>query len=68
MGSMSIWHWLIVFIIGFFTIYPCWRIVKKAGFSGWWSLLSFVPLLNVIFFWIFAFIPWPATQEGRRGI
>lgn len=37
-------------------------IVRKAGYSGWWVLTSFVPLLNVVMFLVFAFSDWPALQ------
>lgn len=38
-------------------------IAKKAGYSGWWSLIMLVPLLNVIFIWIFSFSKWPIERE-----
>lgn len=34
-------------------------VVKKAGFTRWWSLLLFVPIVNLIMIWIFAFSKWP---------
>lgn len=46
MGSFSIWHWLIILLIMFTVIFPAWKIVSKAGFSGWWSLLSFIPVIG----------------------
>lgn len=39
-------------------------ILKKAGYNQAWVLLAFVPLVNVIAFWIFAFAQWPALR-GR---
>lgn len=63
MGSMSVWHWLIVWVI--VTVFPFWNILRKAGFSGWWSFLSLVPLLNLVLLWVFAFTPWPSTK-GRH--
>ena len=35
------------------------EILGRVGFSGWWSLLAVVPLLNVILLWVFAFTDWP---------
>jgi len=43
------------------------RILNKAGFSGWFSLLSLVPLLNLIFLWVFAFIDWP-NLDSKESI
>ncbi|HXW82096.1 MAG TPA: hypothetical protein VEJ84_21545 [Acidimicrobiales bacterium] len=39
------------------------RILRKAGYSPWWLLVGFVPVLNVIMFLVFAFSPWPALQN-----
>jgi hypothetical protein len=67
MGSFSIWHWVILFFMFFafplLYIVPAWRIVTKAGYSGFWSLLGFVPLLNLVMLWIFAFSSWPANDR-----
>jgi len=59
---------LIIAVILLIIIVPVWlmgKILVKAGFSGWFSLISFVPIVNVIALWIFAFIPWPnVDQQG----
>ena len=39
-------------------IIPYWFIWKKAGFSPWFSLLMFVPLLNFIMLYVLAFSQW----------
>jgi hypothetical protein len=39
---------------------PVMKILNKAGFSRAWVLVAFVPLLNIIFLWVFAFARWPA--------
>ena len=41
------------------------KILSKAGFSGWFSLLSLVPLVNLVFLWIFAFIDWPNLDKNK---
>ncbi len=38
------------------------RILRKAGYSGWWSLLTLVPLLHIAMLWVFAFSDWPAIK------
>lgn len=38
-------------------------IIRKAGYSGWWVLTMFVPLLNVVMLVVFAFAEWPVTRE-----
>lgn len=68
MGSLSIWHWLIVLVIIFTAIFPAWKIVSKAGFSGWWSLLSFIPVIGFFALRAFALIEWPAkVRKEKQG-
>jgi hypothetical protein len=42
---------------------PLWRIVKRTGLPPVLSLLAFVPVANVIFVWVFAFMEWPALKQ-----
>jgi hypothetical protein len=39
-----------------------------AGRSRWWTILAFVPLVNLISLWVFAFTRWPsrALAVGQR--
>lgn len=41
------------------------RIVGKAGFSGWWALTQLIPIVNIIFVWVFAFADWPNQSRSR---
>jgi hypothetical protein len=63
MSTFSIWHWLILIIVIATYIVPVWRILTKAGYSGLWAFLSFIPLLNVILLWVFAFSRWPNEKQ-----
>ena len=38
------------------------RVLRKAGYSGWWALTMWVPLLNLVMVWIFAFKRWPSID------
>ncbi|MDR5832858.1 hypothetical protein [Caballeronia sp. LZ034LL] len=49
------------------TLYPYVRIVRRAGFSGWWVLFGFVPVLNLIMLWVFACSKWPAIGREQRA-
>lgn len=64
MGSFSIWHWLVVFVMAYVVVAPCWRIARRAGVAGPWSLLMLVPIANLVVVWIFAYARWPA-QDPR---
>jgi hypothetical protein len=56
-------HWgvgLVGFLI--FAI-PGAMILRKAGYSSWWILISLVPILNIIMYWVFAFARWPIEER-----
>ena len=65
MGSLSIFHWLIVIVILALYFIPIVKILQKAGYSGWWRLIVFVPLVNIIMFYVFAFANWPALRDRQ---
>lgn len=41
-------------------------ILRKAGYSPWWVVTGFIPLVNVVMVIAFAFADWPVLQERRR--
>jgi uncharacterized membrane protein YhaH (DUF805 family) len=64
MGAMSLMHFGIVApIILAVLLIPVARVLRRAGFSGYWCVLSVIPLVGLIGLWVFAFIPWPAINE-----
>ncbi len=70
MGTFSIWHWLILFlVVGFWVLIGRYGylIARRAGLSGWIGALVGVPLLNIIVLWYLALVRWPATTERRRS-
>jgi len=42
---------------------PLGQVLRRTGFSRWWILLSFVPIINIVGFWIFAFGKWPKDNQ-----
>ena len=55
--------WLIVAAI---AVVPFWRICKRVGHSPWLSLLTVIPLVNLIFIYYLAFSQWP-SQKSAAG-
>jgi hypothetical protein len=51
--------WLIVAAL---AVVPFWRICKRVGYSPWLSLLTVIPLVNLIFIYYLAFSQWPAEK------
>jgi hypothetical protein len=41
------------------------RIVSKAGYSGWWVLITIVPIVNFVMLLVFAFSEWPVLREVK---
>ena len=71
MGSLSVWHWLIV-ILEIWLAIIFWiaavRVLNRTGYRGWWSLLILLPIINVIAFWRFSKASWPALNGGAKSV
>ena len=52
-------HWLWFVVIAAAVLYPTGRILSRMGFSPFWSIVAFIPFLNLIGLWIAAFAEWP---------
>jgi|HubBroStandDraft_1064217.scaffolds.fasta_scaffold126335_4 uncharacterized membrane protein YhaH (DUF805 family) len=64
MGGLSITHLLITLVIAVVIyVVPVVMILRKAGYSGWWCLLGFVPIVNIVMLWVFAFATWPVLRQ-----
>jgi hypothetical protein len=70
MSSLSIWHWIVVLVVAlliwaFVAVFG--RIANRAGYSRWWLLTMFVPVLNLIMLWVFAFADWPVLKPRGQA-
>jgi uncharacterized membrane protein YhaH (DUF805 family) len=52
----------IIIVLAIYFV-PILMIIRKAGYSGWWILILFVPLVNIIMLWVFAFASWPSLRD-----
>jgi len=59
---MSALHVLAI-LIPLSTIIPIYHIVRRTGYNGWLCVLALVPVINLVFVWAFAFLPWPAVDR-----
>lgn len=59
LGSPLVMLGLVLAIV----VVPVWRILGRTGHSGWWCLLMFIPLVNIVGLWVFAFVSWPAIDR-----
>lgn len=55
-----------VLILALTTIIPLSKILRRAGWSGWLSLLFLIPLANLILLWAFAFGYWPKLPKNSN--
>ena len=54
---------IVIILILFVPTYFVAKVLGKAGFSGWYSLLNLVPIVNLVCLWVFALIDWPAETH-----
>jgi hypothetical protein len=62
MGSVGFVEYIC--FIGLLFFIPFWHIVKKSGYAAAWALLAFVPLLNLVMLYYFAFSDWPIYRQA----
>src|SRR5208283_3803455 len=55
----------LVFVL--IVLAPVIRILRKAGYSPWYSLLLFVPIVNIVMIYVFAFSTWPVDKARQTG-
>ena len=61
-AATSVLQLLPLTLIAAVSLWMTVRILRKAGYSGWWSLLTLVPLVNIAMIWVFASSDWPALK------
>ena len=54
---------LITALLGVVTVLPFWFILKRAGFHPALSILTIIPIANIIVLFFLAFSPWPAFEK-----
>ena len=65
-GLLSLMNSVVVLVVLGIFLVPIVAILRRAGYSGWWALLGYVPLVNILALWIFAFARWPALERGHE--
>jgi uncharacterized membrane protein YhaH (DUF805 family) len=60
---------LIVFVVVLAIFLPPQiKILHKAGYSGGWILISFIPIVNIVMIWVFAYADWPSLARARSQV
>lgn len=63
--KQSVLELLPLALMAVLTLWMSVRILRRAGYSGWWSLLMLIPIANIVMIWVFAFADWPALKARR---
>jgi hypothetical protein len=53
---------LLLYIV--LIVIPVAKILGRLGFSQWWAAVAAIPLVNLVFLWIVAFIEWPRDRAA----
>lgn len=53
----------IVIFIAAIYVWLGFRVLRKAGISGFWALTIVIPLINIAMVWVFALSRWPAVDK-----
>ncbi len=67
MGGSGGGHWVVFAIVAVLVLYPIGRILSRLGLSPFWSVLAFIPIVNLIALWLLALIDWPAARRDSVG-
>ena len=59
--QILIWSYALAIVI------PFGQLLRRTGFSRWWLLLGFLPIINVVALWVFAYVKWPKAVGGSWG-
>lgn len=67
MGTFGACYFIVVILLYAFMFYVCWRILTKAGYSGWLTLLNLIPFGTLGIMLMLAFGNWPVLRGGTGG-
>lgn len=62
-GLVSLFISLAILLV---LMWPYVKIVQKAGYSGWHVLWMFLPIVNLVMLFVFAFSRWPIEEKVDR--
>ena len=65
-GLLSLVNLAVVALLLAIFLVPAVAILRRTGHSGWWALLWFVPGVNILALWTFAFARWLALERGNE--
>jgi hypothetical protein len=67
MTGYGLAHWIIFAVMVVIVLYPIGRILRRMGLSPFWSVLVFIPFVNLVSLWVLAFSDWPGERGKERN-
>lgn len=68
-ASMILVQLVPLMVVMLLLVVPFVRILRRAGRSGWWVLLLFIPVFGwVILPWVIAFMRWERPREDLEKV
>lgn len=64
--SFGVWQLILILLFLILPYVPSIWVLRKAGHSGWLYLLFLIPLVNIVWLWVFAFGHWPNVESDGR--
>ncbi|GHB27990.1 hypothetical protein GCM10007094_15550 [Pseudovibrio japonicus] len=64
MESFALWQLAVMILWIIIVVIPVSKILHRIGFSRIWAILAFIPLINLVFLWILAYIEWPVDDKA----
>jgi uncharacterized membrane protein YhaH (DUF805 family) len=58
-AAIAVFYLVVILFFGWLYV----RIIRRAGYSGWWVLMALVPIGNLVMLCLFAFKEWPVHRE-----
>jgi len=68
MSGFSLWHWIILLLIGLIWVIPLARLLRRVGYSRAWALFALFPPLALILVWVLAFSPWKIADSSAEPL
>jgi NADH:ubiquinone oxidoreductase subunit 3 (subunit A) len=67
MSGFGLAHWFLFVAMVAVILYPVGRVLGRLGLSPFWSLLVFIPIVNLIALWVLAFSEWTSDTTKMRS-
>lgn len=62
--SLSVWHLILLFLFFVLPQLPGYWVIKRAGWPGWHFVFLVIPIIGLVWLWIFAFGKW-SPPDGQ---